>query len=774
MRVERQMEYGYGNLPIPGGGYVTGIVFHEKVEGVLYCRTDIGGVYRFEGEKGRWKSLMDHVSMEDLSEGYPIAIGVDDNRAECLYIASGRWGSTEGVLSISEDYGESFRYERIPTMVFGNLNGRGTGKKLVVDSRDGNVLYFASQMGGVLRTRDRGETWERLSLGEEYTTFVWVSEDSKVIVVGTAGVSLREGEDKRGHSLYVSYDEGETFEMLMEPESRVVEGSRLQGLVASRYYYDGVYLYITMNANGPLGQVKELGYSCDSGDVVDGRVVRYEFEGGRIVGFKEITPGILEEGGEYLYYGFGGVSGCALKPGLLVCSTLCRDKLGGEFVYLSYDYGETWEISLFDFEIGGFHVKTPYMKREYNDNRSILHWITDIKINPFDKDQVWLNSGTGVFRTDGLTKENPAYYDCCDGIEETVHLNVYAPIDGEVLLVDILGDLGGFAFRELDKPCENTFADEEGNRYITCINADISDRNSNVAVITPRGNWRGRTKGGLIMTRDGFQTFKRLPMPFGLQEETDTLLHRIELPNVNSGWVAMSPDQNNILWSIANVRELPITSVVVSKDGGQTFKLAKVYDSSGRMAQTGLMKVFSDRCRDDIFYGFGEESQVYVSRDGGEHFYQVRVCSENEFPVVNFGVIDGSNKVEIRGESGKEGVFYMALGHHGLWKMEYQEDKNVVSMKRLTSKGEWVFRVGLGVGREGGNYVTEGKAIYFYGKVNNEFGFYRSLDDCQTCYKLNNDSQFFGEINSIDGDKRVFGRFFIGTGSRGVLYGYEK
>jgi hypothetical protein len=29
----------------------------------------------------------------------------------------------------------------------------------------------------------------------------------------------------------------------------------------------------------------------------------------------------------------------------------------------------------------------------------------------------------------------------------------------------------------------------------------------------------------------------------------------------------------------------------------------------------------------------------------------------------------------------------------------------------------------------------------------------------------------FGEINSIDGDKRVFGRFYIGTGTRGLLYG---
>lgn len=29
----------------------------------------------------------------------------------------------------------------------------------------------------------------------------------------------------------------------------------------------------------------------------------------------------------------------------------------------------------------------------------------------------------------------------------------------------------------------------------------------------------------------------------------------------------------------------------------------------------------------------------------------------------------------------------------------------------------------------------------------------------------------FGEINSIDGDCRVFGRFYLATGSNGVKYG---
>jgi hypothetical protein len=50
----RKETYEYRNLPIPGGGYVTGFIFHEKQPGILYCRTDIGGVYRYKPEERRW------------------------------------------------------------------------------------------------------------------------------------------------------------------------------------------------------------------------------------------------------------------------------------------------------------------------------------------------------------------------------------------------------------------------------------------------------------------------------------------------------------------------------------------------------------------------------------------------------------------------------------------------------------------------------------------------------------------------------------------------
>ena len=409
------------------------------------------------------------------------------------------------------------------------------------------------------------------------------------------------------------------------------------------------------------------------------------------------------------------------------------------------------------------------MQPRYNGGVSLLHWLSDVKIDPFDPNRLWFNSGTGVFKTDKLLSENAEYHDFCDGIEETVHLNVYAPIRGDVELVDIVGDLGGFAFRDLRRPCENSFDDAEGNRYITCINAELSDRDPNLAIITARGNWKGKTKGGLIRTADGFRTFQRIPMPFGIDEAVDAQLHRIENPNTNPGWVAMSPDGQNIVWSVADGIRLPVPLVIASRDGGRTFQKVQIFDRHGRPVTEGCMKVYADRMDPGLFCGFGDAGQLYVSRDGGV-IYHEKIA---DLPNVDFGLIDCANKTEIRGVAGKKGLFYMALGREGMWKYRYDPDNDSISLRKLSADGDTCLRLGLGLGEKDGDYVNCGKAIYLCGAIDGQYGFYRTLDEGQTYTRLNTENQMYGEIMSIDGDKRKFGRFYLATGSRGVLYGEE-
>ena len=783
----KQIPYEYRNLPIPGGGYVTGFLYSEREKDVLYIRTDIGGTYRFDAKTQTWISLIPHVTMEELSETFPIALAIDEEKPGSLYIACGVNGRETGMLAISGDYGENFRYETIPVMVHGNLNGRGTGERLCVR---GNTIWYASQQEGLWKSDDLGHSWEKLTeMSEQYLTLV--AEVGGCLLVGTAGVTT--GTDSmRGHSLYLSHDGGAHFEELEQPESHVIEGCKRNGLVAQRWCADEKYLYVTFASTGRRSYVIENGYSCDSGDTIDGHIVRYALTGHGIGRMEEITPGsasavtgigqedIAPE--QVLDYGFSGISVSRQTPGMLAATTIVKDD--GDSVFVSMDYGGSWRQVLYDLAEGEISFRAPYMRPECNGGHSLIHWLSDIKINPFDDNEAWFNSGTGVFRTRNLKDTTCKFTDWCDGIEETVHLNVYGMPKGDVQVIDILGDLGGFAFEKLDEPCGNSFADADGNRYITCINADFSDENPQRLIVTPRGNWTGKTFGGLILSENQGRTFRRLPMPFGLTDDLDEALHFIEHPNVNSGWVAMSPDGRNIVWSVAEGIELPVRRMIVSQDGGESFGCCEVYDRQGQRKLEGKVKVFSDRVDSSLFYGFGGASDFYISRDGGRTYREYELPAD--FPKINFGLIDCANKTEVRGETGKSGVFYMAVGETGIWKLEYHvaEDRsaesgrpgsteagNGVRLTRLTEPGITAYRMGLGLGAPGGDYYRDAKAIYFNGIIDGEYGFYRTLDEGKSFERLNTDRQMFGEINSIDGDCRHFGRFYLATGSNGLKYG---
>lgn len=765
----KQIDYNYHNLPVPGGGYVTGFIFHPVERNLMYCRTDIGGCYRYNFENNSWESLADHIKMTNLSECYPTAFALDTDNPSHLYIACGvsRFGeSNNGVFCISHDYGKTFSYKELPIPVHGNWQGRGCGFRLVLYN---GIFYFANQRGGLLRSTDYGDTWESIFDYEDNTTFVWAYK--KTIVVGTAGINHIQNQ-MRGHSLYVSYDEGKTFCKLSMPESVLIPEIEFSGLVGHRYDFDGKYLYVTLSATGPMSYSFRYaeGFSCDSGDASCGKIIRYSVDDNGILSdYEDITPygtifNYTQDGINSC--GFGGICSTPQVPGLLVTSTLCER--GHDTVFVSKDYGNSWEISLSGLDKKHLKFNTSYMKPEYNGNNSLIHWISDIKINPFDCNNVFFNTGTGIFSTKDLLSEDHLWQDVCDGLEETVHMNVYSPHSGDVKVIDLIGDLGGFAFSDIYHQCENTFADENNDRYITCLNADYSDIDPSIVIVTPRGNWSGKTKGGLIISKDQCKTFTHLDMPFGISTKINRCLNKILQPNQNSGWVAMSPNCQNIVWAIADDHILPIDCVVYSNNGGATFGKSSFYDLNNTEVVDGGIKVYSDRIKDNVMYGFMTSRRFFISKDAGKNFYEVNV--ESPIPEFYIGLLWSVDYISICPEHGKSGVFYFTHNEYGIWKLIFDTENNSMQFIKLSTDDMTIYSLGLGINKDT-DYLTANKAIYLAGIVDGEYGFYRSCDDCQTFTRINNDNQMFGQIGTICGDSRNFGVFYIATGTRGLVCG---
>lgn len=706
----KYIAYEYKNCPIPGGGFVTGLLFARGCED-MYARTDIGGLYRRDFEAGRWIPLNDDVTSERLAATYPLSIASDEAHPGRLYAVCGTYREEHGYLMVSHDRGESFLLKPLPCRVHGNTPGRSAGERLLSER---GILYFASQTAGLWRSDDEGGHWQQLfvresgaaqgngapasgteqtvhtgCMPEQNLTFVWKRD--KLLVVGCNGAANRISDEMRGASLYISRDAGEHFAAMPQPQS-AGGFSGIAGFVPQRCCFDGRYLYVTfLETEGSHYGGMDC-YSFDTGACHDGRVWRYEILSGEAsskeilaeditpCGERILTDGLSPEEKRVLtglvppeyreaketdehsqdLYGAcvqtweqaragagrmlsGGVSGIDCCGGMLLCST--GGIKGQDAVFASMDAGEHWLPVLCGLSIGNFRPETvSYMKPEYNGGRAIIHWLADIKINPHRPDEAYFTTGTGIFRCSGLdavrqalggawTGESRARlvscYPDCAGLEETVHLNVYSFPEGPVRVLDIVGDLGGFAFRNPEEPCENSFADEHGSRYITCLNADFPEQYPNMLATGARGNWTGTTKGGALLSYDQGQHFVHLPYPEGISEKLDALIEEIKRPNVNAGYVAVSADGTRVLWAVAQRRGfasdctvyMDITPCAMRTTEAEIYADGMSADGA-EICADGVSADGAEKCADSMSADGAEIYADGMSADGVQKIYQ--------------------------------------------------------------------------------------------------------------------------------------------------------
>lgn len=56
--------FSWSNVRIGGGGgFVPGIAFHPKTQGLAYARTDIGGLYRLNTDDS-WTAITDSITLD--------------------------------------------------------------------------------------------------------------------------------------------------------------------------------------------------------------------------------------------------------------------------------------------------------------------------------------------------------------------------------------------------------------------------------------------------------------------------------------------------------------------------------------------------------------------------------------------------------------------------------------------------------------------------------------------------------------------------------------
>ena len=93
-------DYAWGNVRFDGGGFVSAIMPSPAAEGLIYARTDVGGIYRYEPTTKRWMPLMDFLSENDKGLYGTEAFALDPTDPKKIYVLGGTGYFSDGRTAV--------------------------------------------------------------------------------------------------------------------------------------------------------------------------------------------------------------------------------------------------------------------------------------------------------------------------------------------------------------------------------------------------------------------------------------------------------------------------------------------------------------------------------------------------------------------------------------------------------------------------------------------------------------------------------------------------
>ena len=449
--------YAWSSALFGGGGFITGIVYHPAVAGLVYIRTDIGGAYRRDPGSSTWIQLNNDLNRDDNQLAGPASLALDPNDTQKLYLAAGMylpsWGRNAAILR-SSDRGATWSRTELPIKLNGNSDGRGTGERLQVDPNQGAILFLGTSQDGLYKSADAGVTWSQVpgfpaTAGTNFVLFD-KSTGAPGAATGTIYVGLAA---TTGNTLYRSSDGGATW-------AGVPGGPA--GLMPLQASLDGKgHLFLTYgNGPGPNG-------------VTAGAVYQLALASNA---WTDITPAAP---GSAAQFGYGGLALDPRHPNTIVVSTL--DRWSGDDLFTSTDGGATWT----GLNAISTHAApdNPWVAAYHGGSLAgkMGHWISDVDIDPFNADNIIYNTGYGLWESNSLTRSTVAWSFNDRGIEESgLYSPLVSPSTGAAHLFSALGDVAGARYETNFNTVSGYFSKPNNSNY----SVDAADQNANVVART--------------------------------------------------------------------------------------------------------------------------------------------------------------------------------------------------------------------------------------------------------------------------------------------------
>ena len=362
-----------------------------------------------------------------------------------------------------------------------------------------------------------------------------------------------------------------------------------------------------------------------------------------------------------------------------------------------------------------------------------LGWMMgDIEIDPFNSDEMMYGTGATIYGTKNLTDWDKGKYVNIEvmgmGVEQTAVLSLICPPINGVELISGVGDICGFVHEDLkvgpDCMMTNpTFTNTTGMDY-----AELEPKIIVRVGATDKEQYE-MIKKSIGISKDGGATWSEVQpnvsYTFPANSEDDI---------VQGGTVAVAADGSTFVWSSSTSQ-----GVICYVNGG--WKSVSTLPAGANIC--------SDRVNPKVFYAYAANT-FYMSDDGGQSFKSVKSDIE-------------PSSAKIKAVPGKEGHVWIPGSSEGLF---YTTDGG-----QTIKKANGITRcdiIGFGKAKSGEDYL----AVYICGETDGLYAVYRSDDMAQNWVRVNDDQHQYGSINyAITGDLRVYGRVFVATNGRGIVYG---
>lgn len=419
-----------GNVAMGGGGYVTGILMSKTEQNLMYCRTDVGGGYRWDSNENKWIPLNDWASTAETGLLGVESIAVDPINSDNFYMLLGTsyFNNGKTVIYRTTDRGNTFTLTDVSSQfkAHGNGNGRGTGEKLVVDPHIGSLLFCGTRDKGLFKSTNSGSSWSKVStLSVSSTTngngISCVLFDPSSGSAGNATKTLFVGVSRTADNFFRSDDGGATFTPVASvPMSLIPQ--------RATWACDTSLIVLFANGVGPSGSTVE--------PLDQGQVWKYKIKSGT---WTNISPKSFTRA-------FGGVTIDPKNAKRIVVSSTNtyqhQASVWGDQIFITNDGGTNWKniiSSGYKFDANGV---------PWASDGLAIHVATSIEFDPFDTRRAFVNSGNGVFTTDNIDANPSVWKFFVKGLEETVPMDAISIPGGPLL--SVVGDVNGFRSKDPD------------------------------------------------------------------------------------------------------------------------------------------------------------------------------------------------------------------------------------------------------------------------------------------------------------------------------------